>query len=364
MLLNAIWKWFKAENEWPTLDQIDRELYRREGDASFVENALKEIPKGLVWGIDLVRLSSTSFTQPVQLTLAGVANCDNSAAEVNAFLGLVRLGAGIERDWEPSKSQDAPHQPYLDPEVLKDHAIFDPNLLPTPEVLYRAAPLALNEPWSSGMGFNPADFYWRLSFDRRIRPFAGVQDLADYWQRRARVLAPAPTADHVAALAGVATVDATAFDAVAEVVGTVASMLTGLHADVDSKSGALFRDGYIKQAVFEMCKHVEHRVQTLADPKSSGKGLMGRVFNLKSPLLDPTMATDDFSRQDEQEGFQYLFMGMMQAVRNMGGHGNYPVYSEEEAFEILAFLSFLSRRLDIAQQRLQISDGETNDSGS
>ncbi|MHA6762390.1 TIGR02391 family protein [Streptacidiphilus sp. PAMC 29251] len=115
-------------------------------------------------------------------------------------------------------------------------------------------------------------------------------------------------------------------------------------------------------------KHLEHRVQTIARPlldrMISGKALMGKVFALTAPLLDPTRAVDEFTRGDEQEGFSYLFMGMMQAIRNTGGHGDYPVYSEEEAFEILAFLSYLSRRLDLAEERLQLAATPEDGSGS
>jgi len=145
-------------------------------------------------------------------------------------------------------------------------------------------------------------------------------------------------------------------------------MLASLHPDIEAKAGRLFRDGYVKQAVFEMSKHLEHRVQQLVgpalQPMLSGKGLMGRVFAVNAVLLDPTRAEDEFSRRDEQEGFSHLFMGMMQAIRNVGGHGDYPVYSEEEAFEILAFLSYLSRRLDLAEQRLQSPEGPEGRSGS
>jgi len=174
--LNAIWSWFKTKDDWPTFDEIDRELYRSESDGSFIEAAFAEIPEGLLRGVDLRRPNFMSATQPIQLTLAGVANCDDSGAEVNALLGLVRVAAGVERDWEPAKTPDQASLPHLDPKALRELASFDPNTLPTPQVLYRAAQLAMNEPWSSGLGRDPEKLYWMLSFDRRIRPFAGVRD--------------------------------------------------------------------------------------------------------------------------------------------------------------------------------------------
>lgn len=129
-------------------------------------------------------------------------------------------------------------------------------------------------------------------------------------------------------------------------------MLGALHPDVEKHSGPLFRAGFVKQAVFEMCKAIEHRVQQLTDPSESGQTLMAKALKGPPALLDVTLAEDEFTQGSEQEGFRFLFMGMMGALRNPGGYGQSPNYSEEEAYEALAFLSFLSRRLDVAEKKM------------
>ncbi|MGR3872668.1 TIGR02391 family protein [Streptomyces graminifolii] len=341
-LLNSVWRYFAQVGKWPTFEQIDRILYR---DEIQFEDAMAQLPKGLVMGVDPdLKHRPPSADQPIYLSLAGAVHCDDTAPEVKAFVGLVRLGAVIERDWEPEPDDSsAPSHPFIDPEVLRSHPDFDPGVFPPAEVLYRAAHLTQFEPFRSGIGYRPEDLYWRVSFDRRIRPFAEVTSLVDYWKVRTSVLAPEPP------------VQPTSFAIepapLAEIAGTAAGMLAALHPDVEKHSGPLFRAGFVKQAVFEMCKAMEHRVQQLTDPSESGRGLMTKAFSGSPAPLDVTLAEDDFTRGSEQEGFKFLFMGMMGALRNPGGHGQYPVYSEEEAYEALAFLSFLARRLDVAERR-------------
>ncbi|MHA6762392.1 hypothetical protein [Streptacidiphilus sp. PAMC 29251] len=222
-----------------------------------VEAAIKKLPEGLVRGVDLRRPTMMSGNQEISLTLAGAANCDDSGAEVNAVLGLVRVAAAVERDWEPPRGPDQPSMPSIDPETLSGLAFFDPKTLPSPQVLYRASHLAISEPWSSVLGRNHEHLHWTLNFDRRIRPFANVRDLTDYWERRIRVMAPEPSSGQPLPLnhnvfAGTATAQAMGFPATAEVAGSAAAMLASLHPDVEAKAGRLFQDGYLKQAVFEM----------------------------------------------------------------------------------------------------------------
>ncbi|MFF5090318.1 TIGR02391 family protein [Streptomyces niveus] len=359
-LIAMIWAFFRDADRWPTFDEVDRKLWR-DRSISF-EDAIGQIPPGVLWGIDLdMKRRPPQSIAPIQLTLAGAANCDGSDPEVSALLGIVRLASKIERDWESPHPPSDPQQPFINFETVRSYPGFGSNLLPRAGVLFRAVLLAMNEPWSRSFSNNPEEGYeaWQLGFDRGIRPFEGVSSLAEYWDRRQRVLAPDSQAWPTMAI------DASASPMVEESLGSASSMLASLHPDVEIHAGELFRAGFLKQAVFAMCGRLEHRIQGLVDPVASGRALMHKAFAVPKmpvpqvPQLNPTRAKDDFTRVSEQEGYMFLFSGMMAALRNTGGHGDYPVYSEEEAYEALAFLSLLSRRLDLAAERKSAgSEGE------
>jgi uncharacterized protein (TIGR02391 family) len=126
--------------------------------------------------------------------------------------------------------------------------------------------------------------------------------------------------------------------------------LPGLHSSISKASGALYRDGHYRQAVFDAFQAVEHRVQALTGREESGRDLMGKVFGGATPALDVTRATGR-SAEDERGGFAQLFMGAMLAIRNPRGHGSAVQDSAEEAMEYLALASTLMRRLDVAEDR-------------
>ena len=137
--------------------------------------------------------------------------------------------------------------------------------------------------------------------------------------------------------------------------------LPGLHPLISLASGSQVASRHYDNAVFDAFKAVEDRVQALTGhPKNSkgvalsGKGLMTTVFNEQSPLLDIT--SDNASatqKDDEREGFKFLFMGGAQALRNTRGHGPRLQTGEQEAMEMLASASLLMRRLDRAEARQQ-----------
>ncbi|EUA15971.1 hypothetical protein I553_0946 [Mycobacterium xenopi 4042] len=80
---------------------------------------------------------------------------------------------------------------------------------------------------------------------------------------------------------------------------------------------------------------------------------MTTVFNEQNPLLDITSDNADAGQKDdEREGFKFLFMGGAQAFRNTRGHGPSLQTGEREAMEMLATASLLMRALDRAEARL------------
>lgn len=129
--------------------------------------------------------------------------------------------------------------------------------------------------------------------------------------------------------------------------------LPGMHSLISDASGSQVANGHYDDAVFNAFKAVEDRVKKLTGHSDIGKRLMTAVFNEQSPQLDITSDnTDDDQKNDEREGYKFLFMGCAQALRNTRGHGPHLQTGEQEAMEMLATASLLMRSLDRAEKRL------------
>ncbi|MFF3517741.1 TIGR02391 family protein [Streptomyces sp. NPDC002573] len=204
-----------------------------------------------------------------------------------------------------------------------------------------------------------------LYFDRTIRPFTDVRQLEDYWRIRKQVVGPTRTE-----------ADNQPFSDVGDIFGQrrapvptpdpqpTLSVTCNLHPLIAKVAAERYNRGAYSDAVRSAVQAVEHRVHTLVAPTSLvGDRLMGMVFNNKPdpPMLTVTRFTDG-SLESEQNGMQALFKGAVQALRNPRSHGPDREDDRDEADEMLAFASFLMRRLDIAevkQRQLAVADAES-----
>lgn len=118
-----------------------------------------------------------------------------------------------------------------------------------------------------------------------------------------------------------------------------------LHSAVIFSSKNLFRDGYYSQAIFEACKALGNRVQEASGLGTTGRSLMSTAFSKNNPkirLNDNKTQSD----MDEQEGFMYIFMGVMQGIRNPKGHDILNIKEPHRALDYLSLISLLLKRLD------------------
>ncbi len=77
---------------------------------------------------------------------------------------------------------------------------------------------------------------------------------------------------------------------------------------------------------------------------------MAQAFRVENPLLVLASAGGDRTSESVQTGFRFFFMGAMAAIRNPHAHEPAEDLTENEAFERLAFASFLMRQLDHARR--------------
>jgi uncharacterized protein (TIGR02391 family) len=349
-LLDAIWSHFSKHLAWPIFDDIDRELYT---SGLEWESAVQQLCPALLRGLDPNILRTPQDTQQLSLTIAGAANCAGSGLALKAFLLMVRTAATIEKTWRPSRPGE---RPTLTPEALKPEPGTDAQGL-TKQTAIAAAVLGFSEPCFGGGGHDPAKLTWSVNFSRDVRPFAGVTRLEDYWQIRERLLGPErseadrrpfstrrPEVVLQPPLFGapIPTVEASEPGPM-----EITCMVHPLIAEVAAER---FAGGFYLDAVRSALQAVEHRVQTMVGSTEIGERLMGIALGKPGPKIIVTRSTGA-SLDSEQTGMQFLFKGAMGALRNPRSHGPDEKDERDEAQEILAFASFLMRRLDIEDEK-------------
>ena len=120
-----------------------------------------------------------------------------------------------------------------------------------------------------------------------------------------------------------------------------------LHNSVVFVSKRLFCDGYYSQAIFESCKLLNRRVQEMSGSELDGKKPMLEVFSVNKPKIKLNNFSSR-SDKDEQEGFMYIFAGVMHGIRNPKGHDIINLKDPHKALEYLSILSLMFRKLDAA----------------
>jgi uncharacterized protein (TIGR02391 family) len=123
-----------------------------------------------------------------------------------------------------------------------------------------------------------------------------------------------------------------------------------IHPRLPDTVKRLFDDGHYAQATFEAYKFLDKEVQRLAGSSDSGVKLMMRGFSEDNPLIKLTPLITA-TEKDEQKGYQFLFAGSIQAIRNPRGHDYAVIDSPDQCLDHLALASLLLRRLEEAGYR-------------
>jgi uncharacterized protein (TIGR02391 family) len=111
--------------------------------------------------------------------------------------------------------------------------------------------------------------------------------------------------------------------------------------DLRSLTRKLFRDGHYSLAVEQACKLVNNQVKDLCGQTAKdGPDLMHHAFKAEAPALriNPNKTV---SERDEQDGYRYIFAGLMTGVRNPRAHEHLLRDEPEAALEILVMANHL-----------------------
>uniref|UniRef100_A0A831U311 TIGR02391 family protein n=1 Tax=Geobacter metallireducens TaxID=28232 RepID=A0A831U311_GEOME len=125
-------------------------------------------------------------------------------------------------------------------------------------------------------------------------------------------------------------------------------LVRNFHEEIHKHSKDLFCQGHFFHAVFEACKAYNKLVQGKARSTKDGQSLMLEVWGPEGVLKITKCQTE--TDRNVQNGVKFLAAGLMQAIRNPTAHEpalDWPI-NKQDCLDLLSFLSFLFRQLDVA----------------
>lgn len=317
-LLQVIFDHFHGSGEWPLLDRLRHELDRADDDLDVIR-----VGRELDPALGTVTIGHDARAS---LTIHGVARCSGSEVELDDVLQTMLLAYQRFRTHGPGArfaSKDLEGELGLDPLRMRR----------TSELIQ----------WLPGIGGGEggAPDSWSREITPDITKFRRVKMITDLLAaapRPGRIAGPVALTQPLLPSKPVAATDSTQQGSVA---------LASLHPVVAEIAGALFNDRYYAQAAFEAFKALEVRLRKLSGLDLSGRDLATQALSGDPPRV-VVSRHDGRTGADEQDGLRFIFMGVMQGLRNPGGH-ELDALDRQEALEELAVASLLMRWLDTSR---------------
>jgi uncharacterized protein (TIGR02391 family) len=124
------------------------------------------------------------------------------------------------------------------------------------------------------------------------------------------------------------------------------ALIDNLHPTILKRCTSLFNTAHYDEAMLNALKCVEEglRSKINAGPAEVGQALVDKALNVAAPLL---VMTEDV--KSEKESAYFLFRGAIGLLKNPNSHRFLDIADPQVALEVLAFASFLLRKLDGAQ---------------
>lgn len=175
LLLQTVWDLLSDGEHWPSYRTADRLLYQeRRVD---IEAVIARTPDTWLLGGRPAGGAQPASEVQLSLTVAGAAACTGTDHALEVFLAAARRAAEVELRALPA-GQDLT--------VTFDAAAAATELSLTEgewsNVARQSGLLLHAEPWTGHVLLFEGG--WEATVDRRVRPYAGVTDLARYWQLR------------------------------------------------------------------------------------------------------------------------------------------------------------------------------------
>lgn len=295
--LQLVYDGFREAAVWPLAHELQRQQARA-GTRFDVIAALEALPPELGW-------RGRDIEGRAQLSLRGIARCEGSSEDVNAFLGLVKLAYERYIGDESLTITSAELKEALD---LSDLGI---------ERLYQILQV------ESGLwrGIGKANEEWNVMVDpERVWYFDSVDSLAEYFATKLRALQPRPNI-YIYPSNVVPELDADAGYRWHPTIAAAAQAIDPNNPGAAVSTAAAALEAMLAQRVRD---------------GGSGRALILRYF-------------DEVKRQNPSspriEGLRLLTQGAYAAYRNPAAHGRLDV-NLHHAEEIVTLFSLLASELD------------------
>ncbi|HEX3692634.1 MAG TPA: nucleoside 2-deoxyribosyltransferase [Solirubrobacteraceae bacterium] len=176
-LLGVIYEGFRDRGEWPTTSFVDAVLDK---DHNLdVDSVLADMPPGVA----VVNGGYTEHSE-TRATVLGLSYLAEASQDLGNFVALIRVAADRERDARPGPREVS----QIELTSADSDAIWGQQL--SAEELVRVFEILTAEGVSAGARRQP-DGDWSLDFNRNVRRYRDVTDVADFIARRPDTTGPA-----------------------------------------------------------------------------------------------------------------------------------------------------------------------------
>jgi uncharacterized protein (TIGR02391 family) len=121
-----------------------------------------------------------------------------------------------------------------------------------------------------------------------------------------------------------------------------------LHPVVCKHSYQLYRDGHLREAVFNSVTVLYEFIRLRTKCEEDGDRLVTQALSLDNPLLVLSELETESGRND-QKGFIQIFKGVYQGIRNPKAHSLTNDLTPLKAAQYMVFASLLARRIEEAK---------------
>lgn len=337
-ILQVVYDHWSATIKWPLYGYLDAVL-DHDHDIELA-TLLPTVPEDL---IVYPRLPSASDESEVRLTVAGIAQCQNSQADVRLFVRALRWCVRRQKEHRPTS--DKPEKLKLtSADAAADWTAAGDEV--SDVILGKSFSLLATEniPWGSGLGAD-APHDWNLNIHRDIRRFRPVGSFEDYLrikteQHRIQPGGPPIVMPRVRLRNAGFELFPAGF---AEPEHQLA--LDDLHPAVRDAASPLFAVQRYRQGVLDAGLALRDVVRAKSGlSEENDSTLMGKAFGAKPPAIIVADLTG-LTGLNVQRGIAHLAEAIVAAVRNRLTHESSEI-PIPEAMEMLAMMSHVLRLVD------------------